>query len=1696
MGNFRPSTSWWVLSSGGRARSIVSVVVAALLFGACATPPNPSTSPTTVAPTPAPTGTTTPSLSPTPDPTDQIPEPSPDPPDAAWGALDLPPLVSTASLEPTRQGPAGAAVDTAFRLRSLDGTPVAELASALVSEPAVALRADAPKGDTVILRPATGLAPGVTYRFKLLREDGTLAGSWGITAAKPLHVVGTLPGNRSTEVPRNTGIEIRFDQSGITADALKSFFSISPEVDGRFEVHGRVVAFVPSARLKPFTIYTLTVRRGLPLPGTGQILESDVVARFETSSADARATRMYLPAKLADSGTRDKPVLGVTFYRPNGNAKPPATLAVRVHRLGGMSAAINAYGRLVTTDDWARSGGAPIDTAGLPESLRATVPVRRFSNDDDDGQGWVRLPTRLAAGWYIATFTFAGERHQALIQVTDVATYAMVTQTQTAVWTNDIRTGKAIAAAKLTLGSVSIGQTNADGLRTAPTPAAAKTLPGDTGPLVLKVDAGVGRTMFVPIDRRSACYYCDGFGPANSDDIDAWWHVLALDRNLFRPTDAANVWGIVRARDGGALPKALEVSLAALDENWNVGETVVTERPKPAATGAYIAKIAFRDLPPGQYRIQVRADGTIIDETWMVIGSISKPGYTLSITPSKRAVLAGRLVTAAVQARFFEGTPVAGAALWVGFDGYDERDESPTPTATTALDGTASATIRAPHDQDEYEQWRLRDVAAIPTLPEEASIGASEYVSVFRSTALLRSDATLAGSKLTVSGTVNDVAFARLNAPGAIASYDLDPYGAARPKATVNLVITEVLPISRKTGTKYDFITKTTTPVYDYTERLTEVARRNVRTANDGTFRLSLTVKAGKRYYRIVARYVDELGREIRDDAYAIANSTSDEDDDVYLAVDGDQAGERQYSIGDRVRVVLRGGHPDAAKDRYLFLVSQRGLGFAAVQPGPVFTTMFREASVPNKQIDGVRFTGTGYEVPGGYTASFRVEDRRLKVTITPDATRYEPGGRAEVTVRTTDLSGRPVAASVVIRAIDEKLYAIQAASDIDPLHALYGYVSNGQIGTAWSHKPPMRAFEGGDTTGGGDDGRSDFRDFLVFRLVQTGADGRAKVSFDLSDDLTSWRVSAGAVDGALRAGTGTAYIPVGLPFFVEATLAPEYLLADRPILRLRGYGSALSGGDAVTFAVSAPSLGMTSTKGSAAAFTAAQIPLPALKLGDHEIRIEATSGTGAAQRRDVLIRTIRVVLSRSVQARNASQRLDDGFVLTGGTTGLTTVLLSDAGRGRVLPLLLSLTGQETARADEALAAELARRVLVDSFGSSADSVGTSGTDLAAFQSPGGGVGLLPYDSTDLELSALAALADDPGIDPAGLGREFQETLSNSEATRERRIMAVAGQAALGEPVLDLITAAAAEPTLTPTERAWLALAALAAGDEGLAGQLERALLRDHGQRLGPWVRLTLQGRERSITTTAILAIVAAGLGDPLAADLDTYLDANQPRDTVLDLHRALAARAWVERTPGEKAEASLTVGGATRQLKVEPDAPIWLTFTPAQLPTVRLASTNGAILVSTRWEGPLDAASLEPAGRIRFERTGAPTRPIAADAVVSVDFTVELGTDPGTGCWMVTDLVPSGLAPIAWSSTWYDDRSSRNTEGPWRITGQRVEFCVTFDPERPVHRLHYVARVVTPGSYRWEPAVLQSSLFLERGIVLRAFDVEILSTK
>jgi hypothetical protein len=174
-----------------------------------------------------------------------------------------------------------------------------------------------------------------------------------------------------------------------------------------------------------------------------------------------------------------------------------------------------------------------------------------------------------------------------------------------------------------------------------------------------------------------------------------------------------------------------------------------------------------------------------------------------------------------------------------------------------------------------------------------------------------------------------------------------------------------------------------------------------------------------------------------------------------------------------------------------------------------------------------------------------------------------------------------------------------------------------------------------------------------------------------------------------------------------------------------------------------------------------------------------------------------------------------------------------------------------------------------------------------------------------------------------------------------------------------------------------------------------------------------------------------------------------------------------------------VTVDGTRRELDVRPDAAAFLTLTPAQAAGATVEPISGQVLVVTTRSVPLDPSSLTAAAGQVLTLSVKPGLRIGETDTVIVTFRVTLGPDARDECWRLTDVVPSGLAPIGGFRIYYDEPVT----GPTWVDGQRVEFCVQRDPKRPVQELRYVARVVDPGTYAWEPAVLQSSIVPEQGL-------------
>jgi uncharacterized protein YfaS (alpha-2-macroglobulin family) len=140
----------------------------------------------------------------------------------------------------------------------------------------------------------------------------------------------------------------------------------------------------------------------------------------------------------------------------------------------------------------------------------------------------------------------------------------------------------------------------------------------------------------------------------------------------------------------------------------------------------------------------------------------------------------------------------------------------------------------------------------------------------------------------------------------------------------------------------------------------------------------------------------------------------------------------------------------------------------------------------------------------------------------------------------------------------------------------------------------------------------------------------------------------------------------------------------------------------------------------------------------------------------------------------------------------------------------------------------------------------------------------------------------------------------------------------------------------------------------------------------------------------------------------------------------------------------------------------------------------TGSIGVATSWQEPVQPAAFEADPDVTLGRAvSPPTTTIGTSDLVRVELTLKFGSQAAAGCHQVTELVPSGLTPVGSLETWLDPNSETLPDPavvmPYDQSASRVFFCVNPTPTQRVLYLRYYARVITPGTYAWEPAIAES---------------------
>lgn len=1621
-----------------------------------------------------------------------------------WHPLRLPEHRECFELMPVTSDAGGVAPDTDFVFRAASPMEATVLARRLRIDPAVRFRVEPIAGDAAAsegaegsgdiaaaggaryrVDPAGSLARGAVYRFSLEGErGGPPVRRWAFQVQAPLRVVQTFPADRSTDVPPAVGIELTFSHDGVTG--VEERFAIAPRVEGRFETHRRVVVFVPK-KLASRTVYTVTLRRGVRAAGTSRAVEKDLRFQFETGDredGDEEFDRSSLAFTKAvwESPTARAPALGL-FDGEERKRRP--TLRFVVYRFSGAGAFVGALDRMSAGPAWTEYAKelVSIDTAGLPRAASFSARLQRLGSE---GDLFVQFPEALPPGYYLVRTTFENYPLQALLQVTDVATYAAVSKRRTLVWANDLAAAEPLAGVRVTLaGAKALASTDGDGVASFATPPGMLRLEPDelgetTGSAVgnLVVTARDGRTAVVPLSDVFRGFTSFDYREYTfPGDPTLYWRFLHTDRKLYRPTDTVRFWGLVRAREKPrqALPLTVEIlDDSVYDEDGRPVEAVTLARTdvKTSKRGTFIGSLDLRMVSPGSYTVRALTGDQVVASTAIDVQDFVKPAYALDVRPRRAALFAGETAIFDVRASFFEGTPVPGMKLRYSVD-YDDKSRS------TQTDAAGRAVVRARARKDD-EEFMTFDVH--PARVEEGEITGSAEVRVFPSALTLDADARVRSGRGAVRGRVFTVDIDKVNASDAPA--EVDERGAPAPGRTVRATVVEVSYRRIEAGYEYDFVAKRVRPLYRYERVERDVGSFSDRSDERGRFSIAFDARP-RRSYDVTVRVTDDAGRTYEEETFADEGYPSSDDYSVtrpYLAA----VSPGPFAIGDDVALEMRSGlnaMPKGGTNRYLFYQARDGIREHLVAAAPRYRFRFREEHAPTTEVLGVRFTGTTYqEIAYGFTATFDTRARELRLTVAPDRARYRPGQTATLEARVTDRDGRPVSgAEVLLGAVDEALYRLQGQmfyDDLDILETLYERVSSGLLQAYASHQHP--AVEYGGEHGGEGPAREDFRDVALFDRVRTGADGTATVRFHLPDNLTSWRVRALAVTGDLHAGSATALVPVGLPLFVDVAMNNTYLVRDHPAIRLRAFGETLRSGEAVTFTVGSKTLLDEPVRARGTAFEPVDVPLPPLREGRHRLTVRVRAGG----RSDAITRTIAVVPSRLLRTEVSFTEVPAGqrASIQGSPDRLTRVVVSDRNRGRYYPVLASLAAGEGDRGDQRLARDLAHALLARHF----DERGVRDSfEAGRYQTPDGGIAIYPYADDDLVLSARVAALAPERFDRRALRRYLQGVFEDSDETRERVVVAMSGLAALGVPLLPDAQAVAARTDLTPVEQVYAGLAAVALGDEDTGRRLYRRLLAEFGEYRGDMLRLAVKStREDRLEVTALAATLGAALGDDLAPLLFAYTVRERSHESVLALEQIAYLDAALPRLAPEAVRVAFTHLGTRTERRLERRASIALTLTPERLRALDLRVLEGVAGVATSYEASFDPARLSSDSGITIERVyGDRTRgPVTLrdGDLVRITLDYGLGSDPDPGCYQVTDLLPSGLRAVSAPYTWgiqeteeEDEDLALDVDYPYAIEGQRVSFCVSRGDRDST--VSYYARVIGTGISIAEPATIQS---------------------
>lgn len=1590
---------------------------------------------------------------------------------------------------------AGIDADTSFIVKTKIDVTKEQIAQTLRMVPAVNVDVTQTANDAFKVTPKEPLKPGTVYRFSMATQtkkaDGSLQTrdfAWALQTKNDLRVLSTIPGDKLSRIPVNTGIEFKFTYPNV--EGMAQNFSITPQVSGRFEAHGRTVAFVPEKPLAYGTKYEVTLKKGVHVADSTLSLDEDAVMRFETE-----------PAQTYNGNYAYKPTWTVEEFDEIAPGKEIFLSSYSYDdRLA--SSTIEVTGFQLTPDEtidllnsrFTVPGWAPVQAAEYVDYKRlaknqtfklSVTPIRASQY----GAYTLVLPKIDRAGAYAIKFLPKdGAETWMLLQATEHATYILGDKNTFQAWVVAASTQKVSGDILVKSGSVE-SRSDASGVAKLPSAllASTSTSASNGSKDFFIVDIGEGADVYHAVFWKSSFQPAWNFG-YDGLALEKTWSYAFTDRPLYRGMDALNISGFAQDREShrGVGDVTLKLAKQSYWYDWFGNEKIYQEQTvKTDDAGNYQATFDWNDMAAGYYQVTVLRDGRQIATRPFEIRDFVKPAFFINVAADQQLYYAGDQVTGSASVRFYDGTPLAKGKFLLSA-GLSYKTPSANLELTTDENGVAKFSFPAPSvscypDMTQYcGSSEGVDISVHSAEGEEAEITGSASITAIASDLQTELNPATSGTSAVVNIKTLRTSLNEKIKP--------QPWGSRALKGLITVSHWQQI----ENGTYYDFYQKKTFPQYRYDRIVDPPITFDAVTDGSGNARYAFTMEKG-REYKVNVEGADDKGRKMRaqtylaigwydyrkpffEDAYNYQQSL---DTTPQLAFDP----EDKTTFAENETVKLRyqlGKEPlDASKTPgVLFVAASRGLRKTELSSGPSWSFTFDKDLIPTAEVRAITFKDDHFQIVKR-TVAIDITTRQLDVEAKPDQEKYAPGATVKVRVIAKDKkTGERVANTrVSLAAVDKSLEALTYFQDEDPLSALYGYVSDGITLESSSHnlKPANAQDFGAEKGGGGGDAaalsaqvRRNFKDTAAFATGDTDQNGEVVLTFKAPDNLTTWRTQLVGISPDVRAGAVKIEIPVTKSVFVDVVAPPRLLTKDKPVIKLRAFGVALHENDNVKYVVDAPTLGINNQTVDGKAFQSSYVAIDKLVPGRHSIILKVTTPQGT----DALERIVTIVDTRFTQDVETVVEAIPGAALPDiGTVEEREIRFESKAQGSMLPRVRDLSYADwSPRVDAQIASRMMKKLLKDLY---KDQYVTLPEDtLRDYLDNQGGIKLLPYASSDAELTAEVAATAPELFDQHAMQAYFYSMLEGRNASRELQVSALAGLAALHEPVLPMLQAMAAQTDLTWREQLVAARGLVAAGDrEGASAILENLLKKSETRGTVMWLAVSDKVSE-IYEATADAAALAASLGHAKAEPLMNYIDQNWSNEAFPLLAKARYLSTVAPMRPAGDVSLSYSTDGKTEKSVSLKEWPVdSVTLTAEEAKAFRVTKATGPIAISfvKRVAGRPTTKPEVNISRMFEAKTS--LNDLREGDTVRIHLTVSWQAGAEDGCYSVRDHLPGGFQPVLGysvdgayigTSYWY----------PYNVKDGEVSFYVCKDAKP--QEFSYLSRIVSRGTYTAEAPVLQ----------------------